>query len=79
MAPVSKFVVPDPSPDPVKVGEEIVYPRDFYTIEQTERILGMCRASIDRRVRANLLQRSGTARKILYKGQHILDYLDSGM
>lgn len=61
----------------VKIGEALVDKDSFYTPEQTEEILGLGRAAIDRRVREGVLRRSGTARNILYKGQHIVDYLEN--
>lgn len=61
----------------VKIGEVLVDKDSFYTPEQTEEILGLGRAAIDRRVRGGFLKRSGTARNILYKGQHIIDYLNN--
>lgn len=61
----------------VKVGEITVDKDSFYTPEQNEEILGLGRAAIDKRVREGVLRRSGTARNILYKGQHIIDYLNN--
>lgn len=61
----------------VFVGDTPVDRERYYTPEQVEKILGVQRVSIDRRVRAGLLKRSGTARNIFYKGQHIIDYLDN--
>lgn len=62
----------------IKIGKATVDKDSFYTPEQTEEILGVERVTIDRRVRAGLLKRSGTARNILYKGEDIVDYLEQG-
>lgn len=61
----------------VIVGNNTVDRESYYTPEQTAKILGIDIASIDRRVREGYLKRSGTARNIFYKGQHIIDYLDN--
>lgn len=62
----------------IKIGETTIDKDSYYTPEQTEDILGVERVTIDRRVRAGLLKRSGTARNILYKGEDIVDYLEQG-
>ncbi|SBV93169.1 hypothetical protein KL86DYS2_10493 [uncultured Dysgonomonas sp.] len=61
----------------IYVGDEIVYLESFYTPQQTEKILGLSKASIGRRMNEGLLVRSGSARNMLFKGQHIIDYLNN--
>lgn len=61
----------------VFIGDKIVDLNSYYTAEQTAKILKIDRDAIDRRVREGYLKRSGTARNIFYKGQHIIDYLDN--
>lgn len=61
----------------VIIGNNTVDTESYYTPEQTEEILKLDTSSIDRRVREGYLKRSGTARNIFYKGQHIIDYLDN--
>lgn len=61
----------------VIIGDKLVDKESYYTSEQTEGILNLDTSSIDRRVREGYLKRSGTARNIFYKGQHIIDYLDN--
>lgn len=61
----------------VIIGDKLVDRDSYYTPEQASDILGMEISSIDCRVREGYLRRSGTARNIFYKGQHIIDYLDN--
>lgn len=61
----------------VIIGDKLVDRESYYTAEQTEEILGIDKSTIDFRVREGLLKRSGYARNIFYKGQHIIDYLDN--
>lgn len=61
----------------VVIGNNTVDRESYYTSEQTAEILNLDTSSIDRRVREGYLKRSGTARNIFYKGQHIIDYLDN--
>lgn len=61
----------------VFIGDRLVDLNSYYTLEQTVNILNIDRSAIDRRVREGVLKRSGTARNIFYKGQHIIDYLDN--
>lgn len=61
----------------IMVGGEVVRAGDFYTPAQTSKILGVGLKTIHRRVQDGLLRRSGHARSILYKGEHIIKYLNT--
>lgn len=61
----------------VRVGNQTVDCEKYYTPEETEHILGVKRITIDRRVRDGSLKRSGAGRIIFYKGEDIIQLLDS--
>lgn len=67
----------DTLPLEIQVGGETVRASDFYTPAQTANILNVGIKTIDRRVRDGVLKRSGYARNILYKGEHIIKYLNT--
>lgn len=60
----------------IKVGNKIVDCEKYYTPEETERILGVKRITIDRRVKDGSLKRSGAGRIIFYKGEDIIQLLN---
>lgn len=61
----------------VFIGDKLIDRDSYYTTKQVEFLLGVDKCTIERRVREGYLKRSGSARNIFYKGQHIIDYLDN--
>lgn len=62
----------------VVIGKSLVDKDRFYTLEETEEILGVSYATINRRVREGSLTRSGSARVVFYKGEDIVKFLETG-